>query len=146
MVVSSARATISSCRYPYDAGDPERTLAVLQGAFERASREKFSRTPPDVPVEFINIRVSVRVRVPGTDIACAPTEARSASAYRGSRDAYFPEVAGYTRTAIYARRALRPGDRFEGPAVVEDEGSTLVVGPGAVASVTPSHNICVTFS
>ena len=130
---------------PYDTGDPESTRAALQGAFERASREKFSRTPPNVPIEFINIRVSVRVRVPGTDIACTQVDAAAGTAHKGWRHAYFPELAGYARTAIYARRALRAGDRFEGPAVVEDEGSTLVVGPGAVASVTPSQNICVTF-
>ena len=131
---------------PYDAGDPERIRTALQGAFERTSREKFSRTPPDVPIEFINIRVSVRARVPGTDIACVPSEAWTGSAQKGWRYAYFPELARYAKTAIYARRALRPGERFEGPAVVEDEGSTLVVGPGAVAAVTPSQNVRVTFS
>jgi N-methylhydantoinase A len=131
---------------PYDDGEPESVRTVLQGAFERASREKFSRTPPDVPIEFINIRISIRVRVPGTDIASARVDAATGSAHKGWRNAYFPEVAGYARTAIYARRALLAGDRFEGPAVVEDEGSTLVVGPGALATVTPSQNIRVTFS
>jgi N-methylhydantoinase A len=133
-------------RGPYDAADPERTRAALQDAFERASREKFARTPPDVPIEFINIRVSVRARVPGTDIAYGGANASDAGARRGFRNAYFPELGGYVKTAVYARTALRPGDRFEGPAVVDDEGSTLVVGPHAVASVTPSLNIRITFS
>ncbi|HVO89528.1 MAG TPA: hydantoinase/oxoprolinase family protein, partial [Casimicrobiaceae bacterium] len=130
---------------PYDTDEPDRTRAALQGAFEQASREKFSRTPPDVPVEFINIRVSVRVRVPGTDIAHGSTQAAGGSARKGWRNAYFPELGGYSKTAVYERLALRPGDRFEGPAVIEDEGSTLVVGPDAIASVTPSQNILVTF-
>jgi N-methylhydantoinase A len=82
---------------PYDEGDAAATRAALQGAFERASREKFSRTPPDVPI-------------------------------------------------VYDRLALKPGDAFEGPAVIEDEGSTLVVGPGASVTVTPSHNVRVAFS
>jgi len=129
---------------PYDRSDPQETRAALQDAFERASREKFSRTPPDVPIEFINIRVSVRVRVLGTEIATASAGATSGTARKGFRNAWFPE-GGYARTPIYARRALRPADRFDGPAVVEDEGSTLVVGPGAVATVTPSQNIRVDF-
>src|SRR5579862_284186 len=129
---------------PYDGSDPERTRGVLQDAFERASREKFSRTPPDVPIEFINIRVSVRVRVPGADIATASTDAARGIARKGWRNAYFPEL-GYARTAIYARHAFCPGDRFDGPAIVEDEGSTLVVGPGAMATVTASKNIRVDF-
>ena len=130
---------------PYDAGDPVRTRAALQDAFERASREKFSRTPPDVPIEFINIRVSVRVRVPGTGIAHERLDIASADAQKGWRNAYFPELGGYARTAVYARLGLRPGATFAGPAVIEDEGSTLVVGPDAAAAVTLSHNIRVTF-
>lgn len=131
---------------PYDTGDLDGTRAALQDAFERASREKFSRTPPDVPIEFINIRVSVRVRVPGAEISHRSAGAPTGSARKGWRNAYFPELGGYARTHVYARLALRPGDSFEGPAVIEDEGSTLVIGPGAVASVTASQNVRVTFS
>ncbi len=131
---------------PYDQGDPERVRKSLQDAFERDSREKFSRTPPDVPVEFINVRVSIRVRVPGTDIVHGPTAAPAEGARKGSRRAYFPEAGGYVDAAVYSRLALRAGDSFAGPAVIEDEGSTLVMGPGATATVTPSQNIQITFS
>ncbi len=130
---------------PYDAGDPAGTRAMLQGAFERASREKFSRTPPDVPIEFINVRVTVRARVPGTDIQHGTVHAAAQGVRKGSRRAYFHEAGGYVETAVYSRLALRPGDSLAGPAVIEDEGSTLVMGPGATAVVTPSHNVKITF-
>lgn len=131
---------------PYDAGPAQATRDALQGAFEHASREKFSRTPPDVPIEFINIRVSVRVHVPGTEIRHGVARGASGDARKGFRDAYFPEAGGYVKTAVYDRTALRAGETFEGPAVIEDEGSTLVVGPGAIASVTPSQNVRVVFA
>jgi len=35
------------------------------------------------------------------------------------------------------------GDRFDGPAVVEEEGSTLVVDPHASFAVAPTGNIVV---
>ncbi|HEV8227469.1 MAG TPA: hypothetical protein VGQ74_10730, partial [Methylomirabilota bacterium] len=46
-------------------------------------------------------------------------------------------------TAVYDRQRLGVGDELAGPAVVEEEGSTLVVGPGWVASVAPTGNIIV---
>jgi N-methylhydantoinase A len=45
---------------------------------------------------------------------------------------------------VYERARLAPGEVVRGPAVVEEEGSTLVVGPGATASVAASGNIVVT--
>ena len=130
---------------PYDSGEPDTVRRRLQVAFEAASREKFSRTPPDVPIEFVNIRVAVRVPIPGAEIAFKDGGRRDGAALKGHRDAYFPEHGGYVETAIYGRPQLVPGDAFDGPAVIEDEGSTLVVGLGARVSVAPSHNVIVTF-
>src|SRR2546425_10777928 len=49
---------------PY--GDGEASRERLTAAFEMAYREKFALTPPDVPIEFINIRVAVRAPVSET--------------------------------------------------------------------------------
>jgi N-methylhydantoinase A len=38
------------------------------------------------------------------------------------------------------------GDTVTGPAVVEEEGSTLVIGPGATARVAPSGNLVMTLA
>src|SRR5712664_2103977 len=51
---------------PYDDGDATRRR--LSSAFEAAYREKFALTPPDVPVEFINVRVAVRAPVAGSEV------------------------------------------------------------------------------
>ena len=123
---------------PYDA-------ARLQEAFEAASREKFSRTPPDVPIEFINIRITMRAAVPGTRVAVRSSDNGAPAVQRkNQRPAYFPELGDYTETPVYERKKMRAGDRFAGPAIVEEEGSTLVIGPGASALVTADENIVVT--
>src|SRR5882724_10386637 len=53
---------------PYDGADPDGVRRRLTAAFEAAYREKFSLTPPDVPIEFINIRVAVRAPVAGSEV------------------------------------------------------------------------------
>jgi N-methylhydantoinase A len=130
---------------PYD--DSDATRRALQAAFENAYRDKFALTPPDVPVEFINIRVAVRAPVAGGDVATQDrVHAATGAAFKGTRPAYFPEHGGFTETAVYARERLVAGDQIAGPAVVEEEGSTLVIGPGAVAHVAPSGNIVMTLA
>ena len=127
---------------PYGDGARER----LRDVFERAYREKFALTPPNVPVEFINIRVAVRAPVTGSTVAGATASgarASSVDAVKGVRPAYFPEAGGFIDTTVYDRTRLAPGAEFQGPAVVEEEGSTLVVGPAGRARVAASGNIIV---
>ena len=51
-------------------------------------------------------------------------------------------AASWTRRSTTAT-ASRPATRSRGPAVVEEEGSTLVIGPAATAMVMPSGSIVV---
>ncbi|MBT5265979.1 MAG: hydantoinase/oxoprolinase family protein [Rhodospirillaceae bacterium] len=116
----------------------------LLAAFEAAYREKFSRTPPNVPVEFINIRVSARAPVPGGEVLLAGQNQADGQALKGTRPAYFPEARAYLETNVYDREKLIVGQIFEGPAIIEDEGSTLIVGPGASVEIAATGNIVVT--
>ena len=132
---------------PYDGADGAATQAALQGAFEDSYREKFAITPPQVAIEFINIRVSASAAV-----ADAAAVAQSSLAgggarggrVRGQRPVYFPEAGDYVTTAVYDRSTLAAGTLIAGPAVVEEAGSTLVLPPGASATVVANGNIVVT--
>jgi N-methylhydantoinase A len=127
---------------PY--ADSEDDRRRLTAAFETAYRDKFALTPPDVPIEFINVRVAVRAPVRGAQITAHHDAAATGGAVKGTRPAYFPQPRGFEETTVYDRSRLQPGDEIRGPAVVEEEGSTLVVGPGGVGRVAPSGNIVVT--
>ena len=131
---------------PYEETARER----LHEAFVRAYREKFALAPPNVPVEFINVRVAVRAPVAGgLGRAAADVERGGsvpASAVKGTRAAYFPDAGGWVETTVYDRALLTPGFELAGPAVVEEEGSTLVVGPSGRARVAASGNIVVTIA
>ncbi|HEU5194301.1 MAG TPA: hydantoinase/oxoprolinase family protein [Methylomirabilota bacterium] len=126
---------------PYD--DSPGSRQRLTAAFESAYREKFALTPPDVPVEFINIRVAVRAPVAGAEVA-VQGQAGAGGAVKGTREAYFPERRDFERATVYDRAKLAPGDEIAGPAVVEEDGSTLVIGPGGTAKVAGTGNLIVT--
>ena len=128
---------------PYDG---EASRAALHAAFAAAYREKFGRAPPAVPLEFINARVSVRVSVAGGRIAGIDAGGALAEAVKGRRPAWFAEAGGFTEATVYDRDRLSAGARFTGPALVEDAGSTLVIGPAGNAEVMPSGSIVVTLN
>lgn len=117
--------------------------AALQSAFEGKYRESFSRIPPDGRVEIINIRVSMRAAVDGGKPQLT-AEATDLSADTKTRPVYFRELGDFIETAVYARGALSTGTSYQGPAIVEEAESTLVVGPGGTFTVDAAGNLIVT--
>ena len=117
----------------------------IRAAFERAYRNTFSRLPPGVAVECVNVRVAVRAEVPGGTLAFRGAEGKGgAGARKGSRPAYFPERGGFVETPVFDRYRLRPGGTRRGPAIVEERESTLIVGPAGRFRVDTEGNLFVT--
>jgi N-methylhydantoinase A len=129
---------------PYGGDGAEAMRGELQASFEAGYRKKFSRTPPNVPVEFVNIRVSAKAPVSGSEVLLKNIGDGDGSAVKGQRPAYFPEAKGYVETKVYDRSRLASGASFPGPAIIEEEGSTLIVGPGASVEVSVTGNLIVT--
>ena len=62
-------------------------------------------------------------------------------ALKGRRPAYMPELEGFADVPVYDRYRLAPGDAFDGPAIVEERESTVVLGPGARARIDDTLNL-----
>ncbi|MFQ5692355.1 MAG: hydantoinase/oxoprolinase family protein, partial [Nitrospinota bacterium] len=74
-----------------------------------------------------------------------PTGVDSDHAQKGERRVYFSETSGWRQTPIYDSEALRPGNRIEGPAVVEAPDTTIVVRPGQRVEMDGYRNLVMTF-
>jgi N-methylhydantoinase A len=122
---------------------PVRTLtqddvAMIRAAYDTEYTRFYDRPVPGSDVEIMSYAVLVASVVEDADAAPAP----------GAADAFAPEVAParhqsvrdtltgeVAEWAVFDRSTLRPGTRVVGPAIVaEDETSTLV-GPGWNATV-----------
>ena len=114
-----------------------------------AYREKFALTPPGCRWSSSISAVAVRAPVSGSEVvlAGARREAARKPRSRARRPAYFREA-----ERLRAHRGVRPAPARRGrrpsagPAVVEEEGSTLVIGPGATARVAASGNLVITLA
>jgi len=57
-------------------------------------------------------------------------------------DCYFEEV-GYQKTSVYQFTKLKPGNLIDGPAIIVDENSTILVEPGCMLEVTKNGNLLI---
>ena len=103
---------------------------TLIGDFTRTYRALYQRTGPEVGVEVLNWRVVSSGPAPDVTLRLASTMS-SGDARKGTRKAYFPSAGGFVDTAVFDRYRLEPGECVDGPAIVEERESTVVVPPGA---------------
>jgi N-methylhydantoinase A len=124
---------------PYGAGAAD----ALRAAFTAAYRQTFGQVPPGGEIEVINIRVALTARVGAGALAPdQPGDAHAAAVPR-RRLAWLGAAARYVEQPVYDRRRLGPGTAFDGPAIVEEASSTLIVPPGARARIDPAGNLIV---
>jgi N-methylhydantoinase A/oxoprolinase/acetone carboxylase beta subunit len=115
----------------------EAARAEIVAAFERAYASRFGRHLEGQRIEIVNWRVEASVavqaptRVPEGQNSRAPLRQQPGTAGSGRhRPAYFPELADFIDTPVMDESELVPGEMLVGPALIEQTGSTVVVGPG----------------
>jgi N-methylhydantoinase A len=110
----------------------------LQALFEAAYFARFQVRLPEIRAVLVNLVTSVIGRRRGFALeALAGTG--DGPALICTREIYAD--GRWQTAAVYARDRLRPGDRIEGPAVVQQVDATTVIEPGAVAVVDKIGNL-----
>ena len=124
----------------YEIEIPWRPGAVgLREAFESRHRQLYGYASGE-SVECVNLRVVARVDDQMAKLASVKPAAGDARA--GEQRAYFPET-GEVALRRYHRARLVPGRLVRGPALIEDEWSTTLVGPGEHAASDRFGNLVI---
>jgi N-methylhydantoinase A len=99
----------------------------IEERFHRRHEELYTYASRDQEVVFVNARVAAvgEVSRRGQDERPAPSAA--ACTPRTMRQAFF---GAWREVPVFALDSLEPGHSFEGPAVVEAETTTVIVGAG----------------
>jgi N-methylhydantoinase A len=123
---------------PYDA-------AQLSAAFHRQHELSYGHADRAASVEIVNLRAEGigRLDTPEMTDATEPNQVSSATAR--CRSVRFG-ANGAVDARIVPRASLAFGARIEGPAVITQKDSTIVVAKGEVAEVLPSRDIRITLS
>ncbi|MEP6817433.1 MAG: hydantoinase/oxoprolinase family protein, partial [Marmoricola sp.] len=94
-------------------------------------------------VEWVNLRVSGIGPITRPEIKRVPTGSGAAVAPRSTRGVCFDAAKGYVDTPVFWRLDLPPGSTIEGPAILEEFGSTVPLHPGFVARIDDWLNVIV---
>jgi N-methylhydantoinase A len=119
-----------------DAGD----RAALAAAFHRGHERRYGHADARAPAEIVDIRVQMRGVMPRVPLAEVP--AGSGSPVPRSRRTVRLDGAPVT-AAVFARDGLGRGDRIEGPAIVEQDDTTVLVPAGFGGTVDRHGNLHV---
>ena len=108
-------------------------LAHTVAEFHRTHHRLYGHSFADIPVELVNVRVTAlgSPEEPNMTWSFDGTEAQAVA----TRPVRFGDGAKATETRSYLRSGLAPGANVEGPAVVHQTDSTILVPPGAAAEV-----------
>jgi N-methylhydantoinase A len=118
----------------------------IRDRFERKHEAEYGHYFEEDPVELLNLRVSAVGRISDFDAATVEGGGDVADANTGESTVIFgSSLDPDTRTVPrYARSALRAGHELEGPAIVDQPDSTVVVKPNWRAEVLDSGALSLT--
>ena len=120
-------------------------LSALRRAFAEEYERLYKRLNPGVEIEVVNWRLVASGPQPQITLRPPEVAGRSlAAARKGERLVYLPEHNGFVPCSVYDRYLLPVGATFSGPAIVEERECTVVIGPGAQASVDEEQNLVIT--
>ena len=126
---------------PAGALRPEHRGRILD-AFATAHMQKYNWSHPDLEVMGVNWKIVASGPRPQVQLTHGGNGAGGA-VRKGQRPVYFPELQALRPCPVYDRYHLAPGFQCDGPAVIEERESTIVVGPGGSATVDDLGNVVV---
>jgi N-methylhydantoinase A len=127
-------------------------LRTLPERFAEQYARVFSISFLNQPLEIVNWKLEVTGPRPiaGTvaltvgNVTGGAAAAAGTAALKGTRRAYFPSHDGFVDCPVYDRYALAQGATLVGPALVEENEATCVIGDGDRVTVDEAGNLIAT--
>lgn len=108
----------------------------IRNLFDDTYKKIYGRTYPDTMVEFVTFKV--RASLPERPFRIPPLAKKTGTldeCVKGERKAFSLVKKDYIPFTVYERTGLFPGAHINGPAIIEEKESTIVVGEDAAISV-----------
>ena len=118
------------------------SMKALAAGFSEVHRQRYGFAADGDPVQIVTLRVEATGRVRKAELKAHPEAGPDAGrAIVQRRPVWQAEAGEFIETPIYARDALRPGNRFAGPAIVEQMDATTLLPTGWTARVDAYLNL-----
>jgi len=114
----------------------------LRQRFDTAHERAYGYAAPDVPVQLLNLRLTVVFPLERPRLTALPRGTGAVPAPE-TRKIYSTLVQELLEYRVFQRDRLCAGDAIEGPAAVEEAGTTTVIEPGDVLRVEAHGGLVV---
>lgn len=123
----SFRGQKHSLRLPLD---PQHDVASIRHRFEEIYRRRYGHVEQGAPLQIAALVLTAFADVERPDLAAlAPRVTAPSSKPVRMRPVYFAERGHRLETPVFSRSSLAAGFAHAGPAIIEEYGSTTVIGP-----------------
>src|SRR5262249_35681107 len=104
--------------------------------FHTLHQRLYTFNKPEDEVEILSIHLDlIGVRIKPV-LQTAPRQgANPREAHKGRRPVYSPPARDYVDTNVYEGNRMTPGNVVEGPAVIEEKATSIVIFPGQRATL-----------
>ena len=116
----------------------------VMAPFHEAHTELYGHAHTHLGLEIVALRLTASGPEPPLTFKSADG-AGAREIVNGTRAAYFPPLGGFVDTPVYDRSELRAGVVLHGPALIEEDNSTTIVGPNAELHVHSLGHLVVRF-
>ncbi|MDP2644674.1 MAG: hydantoinase/oxoprolinase family protein [Desulfobacterales bacterium] len=122
------------------------TKSEVKGLFDETYIRLYGRTYPDTSIEFITFKVRAGLPLRPFHFPKLTVGTQSlAECIKGERSAFSLIKRKFISHTVFDRMKLFPGAVLEGPAIVEEKESTLIIGEDASGAVDEFGFILITF-
>jgi N-methylhydantoinase A len=128
---------------PYGPLDDNST-AAFQEAFELSYQRLYGRLVPMAKPEVITWRLTGRASAESRRFEWGDGRVRSDLAPHASRPIYLPLKRAYAPVPVYDRYSVPPGRILQGPLILEENESTIVVAVAAEVTALADRTISIT--
>jgi N-methylhydantoinase A len=116
-------------------------LEAVRASFDAAHERMYGYAQPQAPIELVTFRVKASLPTPRPKFAADPAAGAIAVQPRAQRRTYFEAIGDFVTCPVFARDDLPAGVTLQGPAIVEQMDTTIVVPPDFEASADGWGNL-----
>ena len=106
------------------------TIGKVKEAFHKRHEELYTYSELQSPIELVNIESTLYGRIDRPSLTEIKSDTQLKDALKSYRNLIFSNSGELIKTPVYNGDLLSKGHQIDGPAVVEEDTSTLVIEPG----------------
>ena len=116
---------------------------MIADKFSETYTRLYGRTLPDTAVEIVTWRLIGSAAIPAASFDIVPGHSQQGAVEATERAVFLPEHRGHRGVAVYDRYALKPGAKLEGPMILQEPESTIVIARPATVTILDNATVSI---